>query len=93
MKRRIAMWAGAGFLIAVFWAIYFFPTATNIIANHPAIWALACLTCPVVFASLHLGVGVPVFWAVLANSATYALLGLALETVASKRIRRNNLTS
>lgn len=81
MKRRIALWAEAGFLVAAFWAIYFFPTAANIIANHPGIWALACLTCPVLFASLHLGIGVPIFWAVLANTATYALLGLAVEAV------------
>lgn len=80
MKRRIAMWAGAGFLVAIFWAIYFFPTAVNIIANQPLVWALACFTCPVVFASLHLAIGVPIYWAVLANVATYALLGPAVET-------------
>jgi hypothetical protein len=80
MKRRIIMWAGGGFLVAAFWAIYFFPTAANVIANHPGIWALACFTCPVVFASLHFGIGVPIFWAALANAATYALLGLAVET-------------
>lgn len=77
MQRRIAMWAAVGLVVAVFWAIYFFPTAANIIANHPAIWALACFTCPVVFASLHLRIGVSIFWAVLANTATYALMGLA----------------
>jgi hypothetical protein len=80
MKCRIAIWAVVGFLVAVFWAIYFFPTAANIIANHPGIWSLACLSCPVLFASLHLGIGVPISWAVLANAATYALLGLAVET-------------
>ena len=79
MKHQIGKWAAAGLLVAIFWAIYFFPTAANIIANHPGIWALACVTCPVVFASLHLGIGVPIYAAVLTNSATYALLGLAVE--------------
>jgi hypothetical protein len=74
------MWTGAGFLVAVFWAIYFFPTASNIIANHPGIWALACFTCPVVFVSLHLSIGIPIFWAVLANAAAYTLLGVAIES-------------
>jgi hypothetical protein len=27
MKYRIGMWAGTGFLVAGFWALYFFPTA------------------------------------------------------------------
>ena len=74
------MWAVAGLLVAGFWAIYFFPTAVNIIANQPLVWALACFTCPVVFASLHLGIVVPIYWALLANAATYAVLGLAVET-------------
>lgn len=86
------MWGSAGFLVAAFWAIYFFPTAANIIAYHPAIWALACLTCPVLFASLHLGIGVPILWAVMANAATYALIGLALETYRKQVHSGDNLT-
>ena len=81
MKYRIAIWAGVGFLIAGFWAIYFFPTAANIIANRPAVWAVARLSCPVVFASLQFGFGVSIYWALVANALTYALIGFLVETV------------
>jgi hypothetical protein len=47
MKYRIAMWAGAGFFVAGFWAFYFFPTATPIISAHPIVWTLSRLTCPI----------------------------------------------
>jgi hypothetical protein len=78
MKHRIGMWAGAGFLIAGFWALYFFPTAT--ISAGP-IWTLARLTCPVVFASFYFHFPLGVYWAILANAATYALVGLIVESL------------
>lgn len=79
MRQRIAIWAGAGFLVAAFWAIYFFPTAANLIANQPIVWAFAQATCPIVAASFYFHFGVPIYWALLSNAATYALIGLALE--------------
>ena len=81
MKFRIAMWAVAGFLVASFWAIYFFPTAANIIANQPVIWTVACFSCPVVFASLQFGFGISIYAVLFANAVTYALIGFLVETV------------
>ena len=72
MPRRIVMWATAGFLVASFWALYLFPTTP--MGSSP-ILTLARLTCPVAF----VGFGVRVYWVLLANAVTYALIGLALE--------------
>ena len=81
MKIRIAAWASAGLLTAGFWALYFLPTATVIIANQPTVWLLARLSCPVVLASLYFGFGMSVYSVLLANAVTYALIGFLVETV------------
>jgi hypothetical protein len=84
MKYRIAMWAGAGFLAAGFWALYFFPTAPIPIASIEPMWTLARVTCPIVFASFYFHFPVGVYWALLANAATYATLSLIVETLRQK---------
>jgi hypothetical protein len=89
MKYRIAMWAGAGFFVAGFWAFYFFPTATPIISAHPIVWTLSRLTCPILFASLYFHFALRVYWAFLANAATYAFVALIVETL---RRRLNQAT-
>jgi hypothetical protein len=76
MKYRIVKWAGTGFLVAGFWALYFFPTAP---APAEPLWILARLTCPVVSASSYFHFPLSVYWAILANAATYALVGLTVE--------------
>ena len=81
MRYRIAMWAGAGFLIAGFWALYFFLRAPVPIASGEAIWTLARLTCPVAFVSFYFQLPVGIYEVFVANAATYALIGLAVETV------------
>ncbi len=81
MKHRVLMWAGAGFLVAVFWALYFFPTAPVSMASAEPMWTLARLTCPVVFASFYFHFPVGEYNALLANAATYALVGLIMETL------------
>ena len=81
MKYRIAMWAGAGFLVAGFWALYFFPTAPILITSAEPMWTLARLTCPVVFASFCFHFPIGVYSAILANAATYALVGLIVESL------------
>jgi hypothetical protein len=42
MKHRIAVWAGMGFLIAGFWAVYFFQMAP--ITATERMWTLSGLT-------------------------------------------------
>jgi hypothetical protein len=78
MKHRIGIWAGAGLLIAGFWALYFFPAAP--ISAEP-IWTLAQFTCPVAFASLYFHFPLGVSWVILAKAATYALVGMTVESL------------
>jgi hypothetical protein len=85
MKYRIARWAGAGFLVAGFWALYFFRTAPIPIQAEPIAWTLARLTCPMVFASFYFHFPIGVYWVLLLNAAMYALVGLIVET-----LRRNS---
>jgi hypothetical protein len=84
MKYRIAIWAGVGFLVAGFWALYFFPTASDIIANQPAMWALARVSCPIMLASLYFGFAISVYWVLFANAITYSLIGATVETLRHK---------
>ncbi|MGC2110419.1 MAG: hypothetical protein WA655_12935 [Candidatus Korobacteraceae bacterium] len=75
MKYRIAMWASVGFLIAGCWAVIllFIP----ITSTDSFLGTLTRLTQPVVY--LHLHLPLRFYWVVLANAATYALLGLFVE--------------
>jgi hypothetical protein len=81
MKYRIAIWAGAGFLVAGFWALYFFPTANPIISAEPVVWTLARLTCPILFAGFYFHFPLSIYSALLANAAAYAFIGLIVETL------------
>jgi hypothetical protein len=81
MKYRIAMWAGAGLLVAGSWALYLFAKAPIPITSAEPLWNLVRLTCPVVFAGFYFHFPVSIYWFFLANTATYALIGLIVETV------------
>ena len=76
MKFRIAMWAAAGFLVAGCWALYFL-LGNRDYSVAPAVSTLVRLSCPV--AVLHYPVSV--YLSFFANTATYALVGLVVETV------------
>lgn len=84
MKYRIAMWAGAGFLVASCWALYAFLTAPLPVQRMSEMWTLVRVTCPVVIAGSHFPISLS--WALVANAATYALAGLMLETLRKNRI-------
>ena len=82
MKRRIVIWAIAGFLVAGLWALYAasaFPTP--LISSQPLVWNLINITCPIVLASFHFDFGIKLYWVLLANAATYGLLGLLVESL------------
>jgi hypothetical protein len=81
MKYRIAVWAGVGFLVAVFWALYFTLAAPATVSSVEPVWTFARFTCPIALASIHFHFPVSVYWAILANAATYALLALMVETL------------
>jgi hypothetical protein len=96
MKRNIAIWASAGFLVAGFWALYFsltvhfFLTATIPIQAEPIARTLARLTCPLAFASFYFDFPMGVYWILFVNAATYGLVGLIVETLRRKFRLANN---
>jgi hypothetical protein len=76
MKYRILMWAGAGFLIAGFWALYALSTTPPALTSADPMMTLVRLTCPI---ALFSSFPIRVYWVLLANAATYALVGLVVE--------------
>jgi hypothetical protein len=81
MKRTIVIWAIAGFLVAGLWAVYAAATFPNPLRAQPVVWLLINLTCPITFASFHFHFGLKLYWVLLVNAATYALVGLAVESL------------
>ena len=83
-KRRVAAWAGTGLLIAVAWWIYVLAWApTPITMTAPVVWTLVRFTCPIVMVGTYLHFGVSLFWVLVANTATYAAMGLLIESLHS----------
>jgi hypothetical protein len=78
VKYRIAIWATAGFLVASGWALYFL-VASKDRPTDPTVSTLVRLTCPVAIVGAHYPVSI--YSALAANVATYALVGLVVETV------------
>jgi hypothetical protein len=81
MKYRIAMWASAGFIIASCWALYAFATTPPAMTSADPILTLVQLTCPVVSASIHFHFALGLHWSLLANAATYGVIGLIVENL------------
>jgi len=86
MKLRIAIWATAGFLVASGWAVYFF-VASKDHPIEPIVSTLVRLTCPVAIIGSHYPVSL--YLALLANVATYALMGLAVE-ILRRQLQHSN---
>ncbi len=86
MKYRIAIWAAAGFLVAGGWAVYFF-LANKDLPIEPLVSTLVRLTCPIAIVGAHYPVSI--YSALLANVATYALVGLVVETL-RRRLNYSN---
>jgi len=81
MNRRIGMWAVVGFLVAGFWALYAFASTPPPLTSADPILTLVELTCPVVLAGFRFHFPVSVYWSLVANAATYALIGLIVESL------------
>jgi uncharacterized membrane protein YoaK (UPF0700 family) len=81
MKYRIAVWAGVGFLVAGCWALYF-ASANRDNPIEPIVYTLASFTQPIVLLIHHFSVSF--YWVLLANTVTYALVGLIVETLRQK---------
>ena len=83
MKYRIAMWASAGFLVAACWALYFaMRSKDNPIG--PIVYTLGSLTQPIVLIGSYFHFGMSFYLVILANAATYGLVGLIVESLRRK---------
>jgi hypothetical protein len=78
MKYRIAMWSAAGFLVASSWAVYLLARNKDL-PIEPNVSALIRLSCPIAMVGSHYAVSL--YSALAANVATYALVGLVVETL------------
>jgi hypothetical protein len=79
MKCRIAVWAGAGFLLAGFWALFAIASLPSTNERMRDVWTLISLTCPVAMAGMHYPISL--YEALAANTVTYALVGLIVESL------------
>lgn len=79
MKYRIAIWAGAGFIVAALWALFAIATFPSTVERMRDVSTLISLTCPIAIAGRHYPVSLGE--ALAANTATYALVGLIVETL------------
>jgi hypothetical protein len=78
MKYRIAMWATAGFLVAVGWAVYAFASAPPALTFNDPIMTLVRISCPI---ALIGSLPIRMEWTFLANAVTYAFVGLIVESM------------
>jgi hypothetical protein len=78
MKSRITVWASTGFLVAGWWALYALAAKPPAMTSADPIIRLVRLTCPIALLSSY---PIRIYWVLLANAATYALVGLTVETL------------
>lgn len=79
MKRRIAIWAMAGFLVASCWAVFAAATFPSASEHLREVWTFVCITCPIAIAGMHYRISL--YEVLLANAVTYGLVALVVETV------------
>ena len=77
MKRRIAIWATTGALVVLAWTLYISAISPTQLTAKAMVWAL-CLTCPIALARRY---PLSLYFVLLANAATYALVGVVAETI------------
>jgi hypothetical protein len=88
---RVGVWAAAGLLIAMAWGLYF-ATANKTIPIGPLVYVMARLTQPVVALIVsYLTPDVGLREAAAANAATYAIVGIVVETVRKQLIGPNSV--
>lgn len=86
MKYRVAIWAAAGFVLASGWAVYFLVRNKDL-PIEPMLSILVRLTCPIAIVGSHYPVSL--YLALAINVATYALVGLVVETL-WRRLNHSN---
>ena len=82
MRGRVALWASAGFLVAVCWAVFAFAASPEFFLTslrEPLVKAALYLSCPVAYAGRYFPIQL---WRVLLlNAATYAVIGFLIEAL------------
>ena len=78
MGRRILIWASVGALVVACWTLYMLATFPTPLATKGVAWTLICLTCPIALAHHH---ALSLYLVLFANAATYALVGVIVETI------------
>ncbi len=78
MKSRILAWISAGCLVASCWAV-FFRFYPKMFPVERITWTLAAVSQPVALVGYYFHFGLSWYAVVLANGATYGLLGLMME--------------
>lgn len=78
MKSRIAMWAVVGFLVAGGWALYASAITPPAFTHADPIMTFVRLTCPIALIDFY---PLSLYLVLVANAATYALVGLIVETL------------
>jgi hypothetical protein len=79
MKQRIAMWAVVGFLVSGCWVII--ALINPIALAEPAARNLAVFIQPIALVSFRFHVPMHFLEVMIANAATYGLVGLMIETL------------
>jgi hypothetical protein len=78
MKYRIGAWAIVGFLVASFWAVYGLARTPPAFTTDGPMMLLVRLTCPIALFGFY---PIRLYWVLLANASTYALVGLVVDTL------------
>lgn len=79
MKYRIAIWGIVGFLVAGVWGLFAFVTFPSTSDRMRDVWPLISFTCPIAILGMHHAISL--YEALAANTATYAVVGLIVETL------------
>jgi hypothetical protein len=79
MKQRIAMWSVVGFLVSGCWVII--ALMNPIALAKPAARTLAVFIQPIALVSFRFHVPMHFLEVMIANAATYGLIGLMMETL------------
>jgi hypothetical protein len=79
MKQRIAMWSIVGFLVSGCWVIV--ALMSPIALAEPAVRNLIILTQPIALVSFRFHIPMHFLEVMVANAATYGLIGLMVETL------------
>jgi len=87
MKYRIAIWATAGPFVASGWAVYFFVRNKDL-PIEPMVSTLVRLFCPIAIVGSHYPVSI--YFALAANAARYAVVGLVVETLRRRQLNHAN---